>query len=147
MKIKRINLRYLKSLYNLGNQVFKGEYWFTKRFLRESMKRKGLFYGAFDKDELIGAIFVDDGIDRPKAWIFFFAVKKEYRNKGIGNRLLDAVEKKLPKDYCKLFVDFEKKDKLALCFYKEHGFKKAGKIKDWFGKGTYGLLYSKTIKQ
>ena len=46
------------------------------------MKRQGLFYGAFDKKKLIGAIFVDDGIDRPKAWIFFFDVIEEYRKKG-----------------------------------------------------------------
>jgi ribosomal protein S18 acetylase RimI-like enzyme len=146
MKIKRINLRYLKSLYKIGSQQFKGEFWFTKGFLREAMKRHGLFYGAFDKNKLIGSIFVDDGIDRPKAWIFFFDVVKEYRKRGIGNKLLKAVEKKLPKNYNKLYVDFEKTDKLAVKFYKDHGFKKAGRIKDWFGKGTYGLIYVKEIK-
>ena len=111
------------------------------------MKRKGLFYGAFDKNKLIGAIFVDDGIDRPKAGIFFFDVKREYRGQGIGNKLLKVVENRLPKDYYKLFVDFEKTDKLAIKFYKEHGFKKASKIKDWFGIGTYGLIFTKTLKE
>ena len=105
-----------------------------------------MFYGAFDKKKLVGAIFVDDGIDRPKAWIFFFNVLKDYRKKGIGHRLLETVEKKLPKDYNKLYVDYEKTDKLAIQFYKEHGFKKAGRIKDWFGEGTYGIIGVKTLK-
>lgn len=111
------------------------------------MKRKGLYYGAFDKNKLVGTIFVDNSLDKPKAWIFFFVVLKEYRKQGIGNKLLKTVEKSLPKDYYKLFVDFEKSDKLAIKFYKKNGFRKAGKIKDWFGVGTYGLIYSKTIKR
>ena len=103
-----------------------------------------MHFGAFEKRKLIGSISVDI-YDRPKAWIFFFDVLKNYRNKGIGSQLLKKVEKELPKDYYKIYVDFEKKDKLAIKFYKKHGFKEAGKIKDWFGKGTQGIIYSKTI--
>jgi len=144
MKIKRINGRYLKSLYKLGRQEFKGEFWFTKKFLRDAMKRKSINFGAFEKDKLIGAIFVDI-FDRPKAWVFFFDVEKSHRRKGVGNKLLEAVEKAIPDDYYKLYVDFEKQDKLAIKFYKHHRFVKAGKIKDWFGLGKPGLIYSKTI--
>src|SRR3972149_1909033 len=138
MKIKRIDGRYLKSLYKLGKEQFEGEFWFTKNFLRKAIEREGLYFGAFDKNKLIGAIFVDI-LDRPKAWLFFFDVKKSYRKHGIGNKLISSVEKKLPKEFDKLFVDFEKIDKSAVKFYKEHGFKRQAKIKDWFGKGTYGL--------
>lgn len=146
MKIKEINGRHIKSLYALGEQEFEGEFWFTERFLRDAIKRKGICFGAFNKGKLVGAIFVDIN-DRPKAWIFFFDVEESHRKRGIGSSLLKAVEKRLPKGYYKLYVDFEKKDKLAIKFYKEHGFSKAGKIKDWFGTGKDGLIYSKTIKQ
>ena len=145
-KIKTISARYIKSLYNLGKQQFKGEFWFTKKFLKDAIKRKGIYFGAFENKNLIGAIFIDIN-DRPKAWLFFFDVKKEYRDKGIGNALLNAVEKKLPKDYYEIFTDCEKADKLAITFYKKHHFKRVGKIKDWYGKGTWGLIYSKTIRE
>ena len=147
MKIKKIYKRDLNSLYELGKEEFKQEFWFTKDFLEESLNRKGIFLGAFEKTKLIGAILIDISIDRPKAWIFFFIVKIGYRGQGIGHKLLENVEKKLPKEYYKLFVDFEKTDRLAIRFYKNHGFKKAGKVKDWFGNGTCGLIYSKTIKK
>jgi ribosomal protein S18 acetylase RimI-like enzyme len=147
MIIKRINAEFIKSLYNLGKEEFGGEFWFTKRFIEDTLKRRGLYYGAFENKKLIGAILVDTGIDKPKAWIFFFDVLKKYRNCGVGSKLLSKIEKSLPKDYYKLFVDFEKGDQLAIKFYKKHGFKKAGKIKDWFGLGTKGLIYSKTVKK
>lgn len=144
MEIKKIDSKFLESLYRLGKEEFLGEFWFTKKFIEDTTRRHGIYYGAFDKKKLLGAICVDL-IDRPKAWIFFFDVDKNYRKHGIGSKLLETIEKKLGKDYYKLYVDFEKTDKLAKRFYKEHGFEKAGKIKDWFGKGTYGLIYAKTI--
>jgi len=146
MKIKRINGRYIKSLYRLGEHQFKKEFWFTKKFLKDAIKRKGIYYGAFEGKNLVGAIFVDIN-DRPKAWLFFFDVKENYRNQGVGKKLLEVIERKLPKDYYEIFTDCEKADKLAIKFYKKHGFKKQGKIKDWFGKGTWGIIYSKTIKE
>lgn len=146
MRFKKLNGRYLNSLYSLGKQEFKGEFWFTKGFLRDTAKRHGIYLGAFEKNKLVGAIYVDL-LDKPKAWIFFFDVEKSHRKKGIGSSLLEKAEKNLPKGYEKLFVDFEKKDKEAKKFYKEHGFKLAGKIKDWFGLSTEGLIYSKTIRK
>jgi len=147
MKIKRINLRFLKSMYKLGHEQFGKDYWFTKEFLRETLKGKGVYLGAFEKDKLVGTMLVDIGIDRPKAWIFFFDVKKEYREHGIGTKLLERVEAILPKDYYKLFVDCNSTDKSGLRFYKEHGFKRVAKIKDWFGFGTKGIILSKTVKK
>ncbi|MFH1290848.1 MAG: GNAT family N-acetyltransferase [Nanoarchaeota archaeon] len=81
----------MKSLYGLGKQQFGGEFWFTKKFLRDAIKRGGIYFGAFDKDRLVGAIFVDMD-DRPKAWVFF-DVEKFHRQKGVGSLLLEAAEK------------------------------------------------------
>ncbi|MBU0977165.1 MAG: GNAT family N-acetyltransferase [Nanoarchaeota archaeon] len=144
MEIKRINGRYLKAEYTLGRQQFKDEFWFTRKFLKETLKRNCISLGAFEKNRLIGVIQVDL-LDRPKAWIFFFDVNKEHRKKGLGTKLLNEIIKKIPKGFYKLYVDLEKTDKEALKFYKAHGFTLAGKIEDWFGKSSTGLLYSKTI--
>jgi ribosomal protein S18 acetylase RimI-like enzyme len=146
MKIKRVDGHMLSSIYQLGKQEFHGEFWFTEKFLRDTKKRNGICLGAFENNKLIGTIFVDL-LDRPKAWIFFFIVDKTQRKKGIGSSLLKEAEKRLPKNLYEMYVDFEKTDKEAIRFYKKHGFKQAGKIKNWFGKGTYGLIYSKTVKK
>ena len=146
MRIKKINGRYLKSLSERGDEQFHGEYWFTKKFLKDAIKRKGLCFGAFDKKKLIGAIFVDLN-DRPKAWIFFFDVLKEYRHRGVGQKLIEKIETMLPKGYFMMFVDFEDSDVLAKNFYTKHGFRRVAKIKNWFGKNTFGLLYAREIKE
>jgi len=146
MIIKRINAKYLKSLYKLGKEQFQGEFWFTKQFLKDAIKRKGLCYGAFDRKKLVGAIFVDIN-DKPKTWIYFFDVKKEYRHHGIGHKLIEKVEKKLSKGYYMMFVDFEEKDILAKKFYVHHGFRRVAKIRNWFGKNTFGVIYAREIKE
>ena len=144
MKYKRLNGRYLRSLYKLGEQQFKGEYWFTKGFLRDTVRRRGIYLGAFEHKKLIGAIYIDL-LDRPKAWIFFFDVEKAHRHKGVGSLLLERAERALPKGFDRLYVDFEKADKEAVRFYRNHGFKLAGRIEDWFGAGKKGLIYMKKI--
>jgi len=146
MRIKKLNGRYLKSIYDLADEQFHGEYWFTKKFLKDAIKRKGLCFGAFDRNKLVGAIFVDIN-DRPKAWIFFFDVKEDYRHEGVGQKLIKAVEEKLPKGYYMMFVDFEDSDNLAKRFYTKHGFKKVARIKNWFGKDTFGLIYARELKE
>ena len=144
MEIKKITERHFNSLYELGKQEFQGEFWFTKEFIKTTFKRKSINLGAFENRKLIGEILVDI-FDPSKAWIFFLLVDKSKRRKGIGSQLLRGVEKVLPENYYKIYVDFEKQDTLASRFYKNQGFSKSGKIKDWFGLGASGLIYSKTI--
>lgn len=146
MIIKKVGNSYLSKIYALGKKEFSGEYWFTKKFLKTTIERKGLALGAFKKNELIGVIFVEFP-DMPKAWIYFFIVDKSYRRNGVGSKLLKEIEKRLPKGYFLMFTDFEDKDTSAKRFYIKNGFKKSAKIKDWFGENTYGLIYCKKINK
>ena len=110
MKIKKLKKEDILPLYRIGLKQFKGERWYSKRFLVSTFRREALSYGCFEKDKLVGGIMADI-LDSPKTWIFFFIVDKAYRRNGIGTKLLKEVEKNLPKNNNFLFVDLEKTDK------------------------------------
>jgi ribosomal protein S18 acetylase RimI-like enzyme len=146
MIIRKIKKRDVSSIYNLALRQFRGERWLTKSFLEDTIKTKGLYYGAFENKKLIGAILVKLD-DRPKVWIHFFDVDKKFRRRVIGNKLFCKVEKELPKHHFLIIVDFEKTDIEGRKFYEEHGFKKKAKINDWFGKNRPGLIYAREIRR
>ncbi len=146
MIIRKLTSKDIRALYKLGLQQFKGEFWYTKKFLMDTMKIPGLFYGAFEGKKLIGGIQVRL-YDMPKCWIYFFTVDKKYRQKSIGTKLLQAVEKRMPTGYFLVVVDFGNTDITAKKFYVKNGFKKAATIKNWFGRNPsdFGWIYTKKL--
>ena len=144
MKIKRLAPKDVEALYALGLQQFKGEYWYTKKFVRDSVLKPGYNYGLFEGNKLLGGILIQQE-DRPKLWIYFFIVEKSRRREGIGTALLKTVEKLRIPGFNYLFVDFEPTDILAKSFYVKNGFKLSATIKHWFGRGSHALLFFKQI--
>ena len=64
--------------------------------MREEYKRSGdLFLGAFDQERLVGVVIGSD--DGRKGWINRLAVDPEYRDRGIGARLILVCEDALRK--------------------------------------------------
>jgi ribosomal protein S18 acetylase RimI-like enzyme len=145
MKIRKITPKDISQIYKLGLRQFRGEFWYTKHFLKDTLKNYGLYYGAFIDKKIIGTIFVRL-YNRPQAWIYFFVVDKNYRRKGVGQILLDKIEKSIPKGYSIIIADLEDNDISAKRFYIKNGFKKKAKIKDWFGEKTFGVIYLKRVK-
>lgn len=77
----------------------------------------------------------------------FFDVREEFRHNGVGQELIRHAEIRLLKGYYCMLVDFEEKDKLAGNFCFAHGFRRAAKIKDWFVKGTYVIIYARELPE
>jgi len=146
MLIKKISDENIDSIYKIGLQEFKEKIWFSKKFLKETMETPGYYYGAFEKNKLVGTILVKK-LDRPKLWIYFLAVEENCRGRGIGSKLLKKIEKHCSKYYPMIFVDTEPHPRKTNEFYLKNGFKKIAKIKDWFGIGQGGVIYSKQVIQ
>ncbi|MFH1510314.1 MAG: N-acetyltransferase [Candidatus Woesearchaeota archaeon] len=134
----------VKAIYTLGLQSFRGEFWYTRKYLVETLLPPCYACGAFVGENLVGAIMVRP-LDRPKFWIFFLAVDKTFRRHHIGDMLLRKSESKCTKDFPILFVDVGAEDLAAIKFYEKEGFKRLAKVKDWFGIGTTGYIYSKRV--
>lgn len=95
-------------------------------------------YGFYDNDIFIG--FSSISIYKDIAYIFFLAVKDEYRHQGYGSHILNEL-KKIYKDYVILlcyevvdpkYPDYEYR-KLREQFYMKNGFKKNPLITNEFG--------------
>jgi ribosomal protein S18 acetylase RimI-like enzyme len=145
MKIRKLIKKDLKPLYKFGFEEFGKEEWFSKKFLEDSFKRDCISFVAVENKKIIGSIMIDF-LDKPKAWIFFMLVEKGFREKGVGSMLLKEAEGEIPRGYYSLLVDFEKTDKSARKFYKEHEFREVANIKNWFGRKHRGLIYEKVLK-
>ena len=145
MNLKLLNKKDIDKVYLLGKKEFGKQDWYDKEFIVRTLKNSKLSYGLFDKKKLIGVISVDF-LDKPKAWIDFFIIEKDYRRKGYGCFLLKKMIKNLPKEYFLILVDVGEKDISAKKFYKKNGFTREATFKKWFGKKEDGLIYVKRLK-
>ena len=144
MKIKKITDKHIKRVYGIGKNDFRGQLWFSENFLRETINTPGYYYGVFDGDNLVGVILARK-FDRPKLWIFYLAVDKEHRRRGIGTKLIQAVIKSANRRHDLLFADSSRSDKAANRFYRANGFKRAGTVKPWFGADDSGVIFYKNM--
>ena len=89
------------------------------------------FIGYYDKDEFIGFTYLihDDHLH----YIFYFAIREEYRNKGYGTRILNILKEKYKDET--IFFEIETIDQNAdnylerkrrKEFYLRNGFKESG---------------------
>jgi len=75
------------------------------------------------------------------AKILSFAVKKEFRNRGIGSRLLDtAIERCKEKGKSKVFLEVRVSNEAAQRLYKKKGFEIVGTIPNYYYDGEYAYL-------
>src|SRR3989338_5777990 len=90
-------------------------------------EKNGLYYAVLDKDKIIGFIF---------AWVFkgvgnlhWMGLKKEYRGKGIGNKIIDFIIKEFKEKRCykaELFAYGNKENLVKM--YSKYGFNKVSDI-------------------
>jgi ribosomal protein S18 acetylase RimI-like enzyme len=143
--IRKIDIKDADVLYKVGLQEFGKEFWFTKKYIKDTITPPSICFGAFINRNMVGGILAKE-LDRPKLWIFFFIVNRDYRRKGIGEKLLKKIEQKCSFNFPLLFVDIGAHDKIACNFYLKNKFKKLAKLKDWFGVGCDAYICSKRIK-
>ena len=94
----------------------------TLRGINDAISRSGFIVLAFDKDQLMGcSVMVPTGMKGyvPENLLLFVAVARDYRNKGIGSRLIKHTISEC-RGKIKLHVEY---DNPALALYERMGFK------------------------
>jgi ribosomal protein S18 acetylase RimI-like enzyme len=94
----------------------------TKRSIKIFLeKNKNICFVAETEKEIIGTIMA--GNDGRRGHIYHLTVKEEYRNNGIGKKLLGTVEKALKKEGIKkIFIVAFKKNKTGNKFWGKNGY-------------------------
>jgi ribosomal protein S18 acetylase RimI-like enzyme len=99
----------------------------------------GLFFVALDGDRVIGTIMA--GYDGHRGWIYSMAVSPEYREKGIGSRLLSHAEKILSNLGClKINLQIMEDNSGVERFYASQGYSTENRI-------SMGKRLSKNIEK
>jgi ribosomal protein S18 acetylase RimI-like enzyme len=127
----------------LGDQYFKTSEKAEKTLLG-GLKRDEI-YVALDRDNnCIGFIwYILDAAFHKYPYIHIIAVKKEYRGKGIGKKLLSFLEETVLNSESKIFLvvaDFNLKAKKL---YEQIGYKEVGQIPDLYKEGVTEYLMMK----
>jgi len=130
VKIRRAVRKDQKSISKLYNLLYPHK---KKKLLPLKSRIKSLIYLADVNKQVVGFIwanFIQYGISR-FGYIDELFVKKEFRNQGIGRRLVRIVLKDLKKmNTDAVFVTTEKQARTAIDMYKKVGFKKCKGL--WF---------------
>lgn len=112
---------------------------FTEKYFHEFIKKKGnVILGAIVESNLAGLISLQGDIGGV-SYVERIAVKKEFRKKGIGTKLLTEAEKwLLANNFHYLFLHTYSQKNIV--YYKNHGFGLVGmQRKAWFGANEYLL--------
>ena len=66
------------------------------------------------------------------------AVLREWQGAGVAARLLAAAESELRSRHCRrVTLDTTSPLERAMCFYEKHGYRRSGKISDFFGMALF----------
>lgn len=83
-----------------------------------------------------------------KGVIVSMAVSPDFRGQGLGRELLDQVSENLRKaGATKIVLQVEATNAVAINLYESSGFKKTGKLKDYYGAGRDGNEMARSLKK
>jgi ribosomal protein S18 acetylase RimI-like enzyme len=88
---------------------------------RKLAVQRDLFLVAVVDDRIVGSAMA--GYDGHRGWVYYLAVKPEYRRQGIGRALMQAVEQGLVRAGCpKLNLQVRATNQQVVAFYRQLGY-------------------------
>lgn len=120
--------------------------WFASRFKKGDEE----FYLYKEGKDIVGAIAVKKeflGL-RGSCEIMYLSIHKNYHRKRIGTKLLKFLESKIRKQKFKriYLITGKDKNKRAINFYKEYGYKRYAILKNHYRKGSHSIIMRKDLK-
>jgi ribosomal protein S18 acetylase RimI-like enzyme len=92
------------------------------RFCQGHLDRNGRMYGAFREQKLVGIGIIQPNIDEGTAQLAYLHVSNAYRQKGIGNRIVESlIREARSTGAVRMYVSATPTDS-AINFYLSHGF-------------------------
>lgn len=103
---------------------------FTKVYRNARMGRAVLWVAVLPSMDILGQVFVQLNVKREKcnngirgAYLHSIRVRQQYRNLGLGSRLLSVAENDLrEREFTHAFLNVARDNKEAIRFYERHGY-------------------------
>jgi len=120
------------------------DFWNPKLLKNEIVGENKKYIVALSNNIIVG--FAGILILYPEIEIMNIVVKKNERNKGIGNLLLDKIiEIAQNNNYEKIFLEVNEKNNIAINMYKKHDFSNIGIRKKYYNYSDDAILMMKKI--
>jgi ribosomal-protein-alanine N-acetyltransferase len=143
IKIHKCSFKDLRKVYEVELESFENPYPFPV-FLNFLLKEPNGFLIAKMNDQIVG--YVIGVIEKNIGTIVSIAVKKDYRRKGIGKKLLDyIIEYFKLKNISIINLQVRIDNYEAISFYENNGFKKVKILKNYYSNGCDAFLMEKKI--
>ena len=140
ISIKEINSKNSKSCYELDYKSIK--HWNQNQWEKELEKDYINAMGIFLNNSIIGVCVIHKIYD--EAEIRYLSVHPSYQKRGLGKKLINQIIKECKNENIKrIFLEVSIKNKQALRFYKNSGFKTIDIRKNYYKDGSDALIKEK----
>ena len=143
--IERFNPLNLEEILEIERNAFEKKEVFPKEYLLEIFKKwpEGFLVAKINK-EIIG--YTIGQKNENSGLIISIAVKKEWRRKGIGRKLIEKLLENFKKEGIRnIFLHVREENKEAINFYQALGFKIIELIGNYYSNGENAYLMEKTL--
>lgn len=143
LRICKCSFKNLRKVYEVELESFEHPYPFPI-FLSYLISKPNGFLIAKINNQIVGYII---GITKKNiGTIVSIAVKKDYRKKGIGKKLLDSIiEYFKSKNVSLINLQVRIDNYEAISFYEKNGFKKVKVLKNYYSDGCDAFLMEKKL--
>ncbi|MEM2178692.1 MAG: ribosomal protein S18-alanine N-acetyltransferase [Candidatus Methanomethylicaceae archaeon] len=143
IKICKCSFKDLRKVYEIELESFDNPYPFPI-FVGYLIKYSDGFLIAKINDHIVG--YIIGIIEKNIGTIVSIAVKKDYRKKGIGKKLLDSIiEYFKSRNVSLVNLQVRIDNYEAISFYEKNGFKKIKVLKNYYSDGCDAFLMEKKV--
>lgn len=146
--VRRARLSDLESIYRIEIECF-GEDAFPKSYIRRFIEENSFItLVALLDDKIIGFIagLLEVFMGRRAGHVYSIDVKPEYRGRGVGSRLLEAIEDELRRCGAEIcYLEARVDNVAALNLYLKHDYRIIERLKNYYGFGRDGVRLIKNL--
>ena len=128
--IDKMNLKDFEQIKENLQKDF-DDFWNANILESELKNNNSLYFVAKNKNEIVGFIGIIKNVDFVE--ILNIVVKKDFRNKGIGNKLLQKIIEVVKEiKMQEIYLEVNEKNKNAIKLYEKNNFEKIGIRKKYY---------------
>ena len=141
--IDKMNLKDFEQIKENLQKDF-DDFWNANILESELKNNNSLYFVAKNKNEIVGFIGIIKNVDFVE--ILNIVVKKDFRNKGIGNKLLQKIIEVVKEiKMQEIYLEVNEKNKNAIKLYEKNNFEKIGIRKKYYNGIDNAILMSLKI--
>lgn len=147
--IQEAFIKHLDKLYKIETECFEKEAFTKEQITYLLTDYNSVSFVAKVNDEIVGFIIGRAYTNRKPAVgrVLTIDVSPEHRRKGIGLKLLQEVEGAFKNESVEVcYLEAREDNVAALNLYQKHGYKKVGKLKNYYGN-AHGVRLIKSLAE